>query len=633
AADPGYKLEIKETLTLKPHGLYIHAKRRDNQIIEAAPLPLITPLTSAFPVAQNGASTTNGIPMRVLYGSNAGSAEAFAQRIATDAKAQGYAPSIGALDSAVGHLPQEGAVIIVTASYEGQPPDNARHFVAWLDGLPAAALKGVKYAVFGCGNKDWARTYQAIPKKIDQKLADAGAERLIERGEANARGDFFGDFDHWYANFWPQMGAAFGQAMRTPTRTTLFEVEFVHGTRDPLIRQNNLQIGTIVENRELVNMAAPNARSKRHIELALPENSAYRAGDYLAVLPINPADNVDRALRRFGLAYDAQVVIHMAPGGQTFFPIDQPITAGELLASYVELSLPATRKHVEQLAILTPCPPEKKALEALMADDTVYTEAILNKRVSVLDLLERCPSCGLPFAAFLQMLSPLKPRQYSISSSPLWSASHCTLTLAVLDAPALSGQGKYYGVASTYLAHARPGTKVAMTIRPSNVAFHPPASLATPIILVCAGTGIAPFRGFIQDRALRASQANGQSLGRALLFFGCDHPDVDFLYQEELAKWEQQGIVSVRTAFSAAPVGEVKFVQDRLWQDRAEIVELLKQGATFFVCGDGRRMAPAVHEMCIRIYQEATNCAADEAEQWMNEMERTHARYVADVFA
>jgi len=630
-ADPDYKLEIKETLTLKPHDLYIHAKRRDNVIVDA-PQPTVAPTqTATAPV--NVAAPVTGIPLRVLFGSNAGSAEAFAQRIATDAKNQGYAPTLGPLDSATGQLPKEGAVVVVTASYEGQPPDNARKFVAWLDSLPANALTGVQYAVFGCGNKDWARTYQAIPKKIDQRFAELGATRLVERGEANARGDFFGDFDRWYADFWPQLGAAFGQAARPPALRPLFEVEFVQGVREPLLRQNNLQMGTIVGNRELVDLAAPHARSKRHIEIALPEGMTYRAGDYLAVLPLNPPVNVDRALRRFGLAYDTQVVIHVAEGGQTFFPTNQPITAGELLASYVELSLPATRKQLEQLAVLTPCPPEKQALLALSTDEAAYTAEILDKRVSILDLLERYPACGLAFAAFLQMLPPLKPRQYSISSSPLWSAEHCTLTLAVLEAPALSGQGQYYGVASTYLAQARPGTKVAVTVRPSQAAFHPPATLETPIIMVCAGTGLAPFRGFLQERALRASQNPQQKVGPALLFFGCSQPTGDFLYRDELAQWEAQGIVSVRSAFSTAPVDDVKYVQDRLWQDRAEAVELVKQGAIFFVCGDGRRMAPAVHDVCVRIYQEATNQTREAAEAWMTEMERTHARYVADVFA
>jgi cytochrome P450/NADPH-cytochrome P450 reductase len=228
---------------------------------------------------------------------------------------------------------------------------------------------------------------------------------------------------------------------------------------------------------------------------------------------------------------------------------------------------------------------------------------------------------------------PLKPRQYSISSSPLWSANHCTLTIAVVDAPALSGHGRYRGAASTYLSNARPGTKVAVTTRASNVAFHLPESLETPMILICAGTGIAPFHGFLQERAIRMAQQAPGKVGPALLFFGCDHPEVDFLYKEELAEWEALGVVSVRPAFSAAPQEGVVFVQDRLWKDRAEVMALVKEGAILFVCGDGRQMAPAVHEVCVRMYHEATRCSQEEADQWMTEMEVTHGRYVADVFS
>jgi cytochrome P450/NADPH-cytochrome P450 reductase len=231
------------------------------------------------------------------------------------------------------------------------------------------------------------------------------------------------------------------------------------------------------------------------------------------------------------------------------------------------------------------------------------------------------------------MLPPLKPRQYSISSSPLWSADHCTLTLAVLEEPALSGQGTYRGVASTYLAGSRPGARVAVTVRPSQAPFHPPESLATPIVMVCAGTGIAPFRGFLQDRAMRAAAPGAPTPAPALLFFGCGHPDVDFLYRDELAAWEAAGLVGVRPAFSRAPEVGGRYVQDRLWRDRAEVVALVRAGATFFVCGDGQRMAPAIHQACVRIYQEATGATVEAAERWMEEMERTHGRYVADVFA
>ncbi|MFC4943703.1 bifunctional cytochrome P450/NADPH--P450 reductase [Pseudonocardia sp. GCM10023141] len=624
-ADPDYRLKIKQTLTIKPEGLYVHARRRATTIVAGAE-PAATPRTAA------ASGEANDIPVTVLYGSNAGTSEAFAQRIANDARQRGYSPTVATLDSRVGTLPTDGLLVVVTSSYEGQPPDNARAFLPWVRTLPAGALDGVRYVVFGCGNKDWARTYQAIPTAVDENLARAGAHRVLPRGEANARGDFFGDFEDWYGGFWGPVSAAFGQDGAAPAASPLLEVEFVGATRDPILRQNKLQLGTIVANRELVDMTAAGARSKRHLEIALPAGATYRAGDYLAVLPLNPAASVDRALRRFGLARDAQTVIRIGAGGQTFLPLDSAVTAGELLASYVELAQPATRRQLEVLAEATVCPPDRVALQALADDPDRHRDEILAHRVTVLDLLERYPACQLPFAAFLQLLTPLTPRQYSISSSPRWRDDHVTLTVAVLNAPALSGSGTYEGTASTYLAGARPGTKVAVTVRPSNLAFHPPAELTTPIVMICAGTGLAPFHGFLQDRALQAAEL-GERPAPALLFFGCDHPEVDYLYRDELAAWQRDGVVDVRPAFSAAPSDGVTFVQDRLWADRAEVAELFRRGATVYVCGDGLRMAPAVHDTCARIYAEATGASAAAASAWMTEMERDHARYVADVFA
>jgi len=625
-ADPDYQLRIKETLTLKPEGFFIKARRRDVRIA-----PPVQPKIETAAVGQSapvGGST--GIPLRVLFGSNSGSSEAFAQRIATDARQQGYAASVGALDSAVGHLPREGAVVIVAASYEGQPTDNARQFVPWLDSQAAGSLQGVKYAVFGCGNKDWARTYQAIPKRIDQKLQEAGAQRLMERGEADARADFFGDFDRWYAPFWKTIGAALGQQARQAELPPQLELEFVEGARDPLLRLNSLQRGEVVDNHELVDVTSSMGRSKRHIEIALPTGMRYRAGDYLSVLPSNSPESIGRALRRFKLGYDAQVILHPTAGMQTFFPTGHPVLAGELLASFVELGQPATQQQIRKLAISTADPAEKKALESWAESAEPYGTDILAKRVSVLDLLERFGSCNLPFAALLQMLTPMKPRQYSISSSPLWSETHCTITVAVVEAPALSGQGTYRGVASTYLAHARPGMKIAVLTRPSQAAFHLPETLATPIIMVGAGTGMAPFRGFLQERALRAA-AEGTP-GEAHLFFGCDHPEVDFIYKDELKLWEEEGVVKVHAAFCKAPDGDVKYVQHRLWKDRAEVMALLSKGARIYVCGDGKHMAPAVRETFGRMYQEHTGCTPEQIEAWLSDLEKS-IRYSQDVFA
>ena len=395
----------------------------------------------------------------------------------------------------------------------------------------------------------------------------------------------------------------------------------------------DLEQATIVENRELVAHAdaagAAPPRSKRHVQIALPAGMRYRAGDYLAVLPRNAPVVVQRALRRFGLANDTQIVIRRQ-SAPTALPADYPIGAFEVLSNYVELGQPATRAQVQQLVDATPCPPEADALRALL-DDARHATDVLERRVSVLDLVERTASCTLPFARFLAMLPSLRARQYSISSSPLADEREASLTIAVVDAPSWSGQGRFVGVASAYLAGLSAGDRLAVAVRPSQSGFHPPVDPATPIVMVCAGTGVAPFRGFLQERAIQ--KAAGRDVGRALLFFGVDHPDVDYLYREEFAGWQQAGVVGMRPAFSARPEGGVMFVQDRVWHDRADVAQLFRDGAQFYVCGDGRHMAPAVRETFIRIYRRATEADAATADAWADRMEHEHGRYVSDVFA
>ena len=152
------------------------------------------------------------------------------------------------------------------------------------------------------------------------------------------------------------------------------------------------------------------------------------------------------------------------------------------------------------------------------------------------------------------------------------------------------------------------------------------------MIMICAGTGLAPFRGFMQERAVKAAVGRRRS-GRSLLFFGCDHPGRRLLYRDELAAWEAAGVVSVRPAFSEAPEGDVKFVQHRCGTTAPRWPSCSAHGAHVYVCGDGRHMAPAVRETFVRIYCEAAGAGDGDAEAWIDKIELETGRYVADVFA
>jgi cytochrome P450/NADPH-cytochrome P450 reductase len=620
-SDPyGYELRVKESLTLKPEGLAVRAKRRESTGAVAE-----VRAVAAAPVTHASHAT----PLLVLYGSNSGSSQDFAERIARDAARRGYTPALAPLDEHAGHLPREGAVVIVTGSYNGQPPDNARRFVDWLDGIEPGALTGVRYAVLGCGHRDWASTYQAVPRRIEARLAHAGARPLHARGEADAGGDFFGAFETWSRDALASLDRELGVAQAPAADLPVYQIERVAPAAHTIAAAYGAVAMTITENRELVHPSPGESRSKRHLEIELPPGVSYRAGDYLAVLPENEADLVRRAAVRFQLSPDDTIVVHRTRETSSVLPVDRPITVGQLLARFVELKAPATRSDLRTLAANTPCPPEAARLLALTADAAYETE-VLAKRVSILELLERFTSTALPFARFLELLPPMKPRRYSIASSPLAREGHCALAVAVLDAPAWSGAGRYRGTCSNHLAQLAPGATFFGTIVSPNTPFFLPDDATTPVILIGAGTGIAPFRGFIEERAVLA--ARGTRLGTAELFFGCDHPEVDFLYRDELIAWEQLGAVSVRPAFFRDERDGVTFVQHRLWRDRARVAELIDAGAKLYLCGDGKRMAPAVRETLERIHAEHTGSSESAAREWLRELEAA-GRFVADVFS
>lgn len=269
-----------------------------------------------------------------------------------------------------------------------------------------------------------------------------------------------------------------------------------------------------------------------------------------------------------------------------------------------------------------------------MADDSFTTE-ITNKRVSPLDLLEKYPEAKLSFAEYLSMLPQLRLRQYSISSSPLADPSVCTLTWGVLDSEAIQGGKRFLGVASNYLANLQPGDHVHVNVKQSHQSFHLPLdSPEIPIIMICAGSGIAPFRGFVQERSKQIE--GGRKLAKALLFIGCQHPHKDRLFQDELETWASKGAVETRYAFSRDTESSngAKYVQDRLWDDREEVMDYLRQKAKVFVCGH-ERMSGGVEEVAKKIRklgleQKGTSESEADTEKWFQSLR--NERYMSDVF-
>ncbi|KAH8703590.1 putative fatty acid hydroxylase [Talaromyces proteolyticus] len=663
--DPSYNLRIKQALTVKPKDFQIRATLREG--LDATTLDSVLNSGQATKlatreqkhVAASGPAEA-GKPMHIFFGSNTGTCEAFARRLAEDAAGFGYSARIDSLDSAMQKIPKSDPVVFITASYEGQPPDNAALFFEWLNGLKGNELEGVNYAVFGAGHRDWAATFHRIPKAVNNLVSERGGNRLCEIGVADtADADIFTAFDTWgESSFWPAMQSQLGaksNGKKSKPKSAL-DVKISSGMRATTLGLN-LGEALVVENQLLT---SPDVPDKRLVKFQLPSDTSYQCGDYLAVLPVNPSNVVRKAIRRFGLPWDAMLTIQKAPGATSgpSIPLDTPISAFELLSTYVELSQPVSKRDINVLADAAAADPDTQAeLRFIASSPTRFAQDIVAKRISPLDLLIRYPKIDLPIGDYLSMLPPMRVRQYSISSSPIRDPSECSVTLSVLNSPSLSAahdmseEERYLGVASTYLSSLKPGDRAHVSVRPSNSGFKPPVDLQTPMIMAAAGSGIGPFRGFIMDRAEKIKARGGDSdlkPATAILYAGCRTKDKDDLHAEELAEWERLGAVQVHWAYSRPEgTGQKKgYVQDAMLANGADLIDLFNAGARIYVCGSNS-VGNGVRETIKKLYvgERRKKLADGSVTQKMSpeldeeaaverffEMLRTNERFVTDVF-
>jgi cytochrome P450 / NADPH-cytochrome P450 reductase len=332
-------------------------------------------------------------------------------------------------------------------------------------------------------------------------------------GEGDARDDFEGQFQKWYQPLRAAVADALGIRNEAEAKPQ-FRLEIVPGQQlSPFVDSFDAQPMTVRASRELHRKDGPHPsdRSTRHLELELPAGAAYRAGDHLGVIPHNSETLVQRVATRFGFAPDVFIRLRRNTNRKTFLPVEQTISVQWLLADYVELQDVATRTQLQTLLTYTECPPERIQLLGLIEEEARYKEEVLAKRKSLIDLLEEFPACTLPFEAYLEMLSPLRPRYYSISSSPLTDARACSITVAVVEGPARSGRGTYAGVCTNYLREQAEGSVLYAFVKDTKSAFRLPADPAIPIVMIGPGTGLAPFRGFC--KSARRSKLPGKPSG------------------------------------------------------------------------------------------------------------------------
>lgn len=532
-------------------------------------------------------------PIHILYGTQTGNAEQVAMDAAAAAKNLGMAPEVHGLDDIdMAQLATMRHLVIVTSTYgEGEMPDNAQLFWEALSADSAPRLESLKFAVLALGDTGYDGFCQA-GKLIDTRLEQLGATRITTRLDCDI------DFEDAAAAW---LGETLPLASEKPATVTAATVPAPAREQSGWSRKNPYG-STVAVNRRL--SGSTSSKEIRHFEFDLGDSGlTYEAGDALGVIPVNDPALVDLLIEKLGASSDTEVN-------------GSPLHA--LLSNQYEISTPSRDliAEVERRA------GHEELTHIVRNGDKEALDAFLWSKDS-LDLVSLIAEGGLGAAEFVGLLKPLQHRAYSISSSPKEADGHVHLTIASVRYHAANRERG--GVCSTHLADRVAEGASAGIFVSQNKAFRVPADDNAPMIMVGPGTGIAPFRAFLQERRARGAE------GRNWLFFGDQRRDSDFIYEDELSTMSRDGLLTrLDLAFSRDQDAKI-YVQTRMRENGKALFSWLEEGASFYVCGDASRMARDVDTALGDIIAEHGGMTAEKAADYMAGLKRDK-RYLRDVY-
>merc|ERR1719295_1619192 len=609
-----------------------------------------------------------GRRMVVFYGSQTGTAEEFAGRLAKEGARYGLKGIVAdpeeenmedlqqltELDSELGPC----LAVFMLATYgEGDPTDNAVEFNEKLtnDGME---LSGMRYAVFGLGNKTYEH-FNKMGKFVDVKLEELGARRVHTLGLGDDDANLEDDFITWKEAFWTAVCAEFNiEATSEEFNTRQYEHKVLNDgdykpeklytgevarlksykTQRPPFDVKNPYLAPIKINKNIHNPGSE--RHCMHIEVDIEGSRIrYDAGDHVAVYPINNSELVEKIGSLLDIDLDQVFTLtNLDEDSSKKHPFPCPTTYRTALSYYVEITALPRTHILKELSVYTSDPEEKNKLEMMSSTTTegkaLYQSWVVDSSRHIAHILEDLPSCKPPVDHILELLPRLQPRFYSIASSAKVHPSSVHICGVVVEYQTPTGRTNK-GVATTWLQEKVPAgegedmifPKVPVYVRRSQ--FRLPNRPQTPVIMIGPGTGLAPFRGFIQERAWQKAQ--GKPVGPTVLYFGCRNKAQDYIYQNELEAWEEDGLLTLHTAFSRDQK-EKRYVTHCLRENGVSVWDLLDQGAHLYVCGDAKMMAKDVRNIIWEICRDFGKMSETDAETFVKKLE-SQKRYSADVWS
>jgi sulfite reductase (NADPH) flavoprotein alpha-component len=546
--------------------------------------------------------------LTILYGSETGNAERVAREAAEAAAARGLAARVvDRADYKPRELRDERLILIVTATHgEGAPPDPAADFYEFLHGRKAPKLGQTQFAVLALGDSSYEFFCQT-GRDFDARLEELGAHRLTDRLDCDV--EFEAPAAQWLDKALQAYENAAGRpAQPRPAGNVIEFAGHVSRAAAPTLVYDRKRPFSAEALENLVLNGRGSERETRHIELSLAGSGIdYAPGDVLGLLPHNREETVAELLE--ALALDPQ---HRVAGTHEELPLTEVLRREYEITTLTPGFIRAWAEHSGD-----------ETLRALTGEDARAELARFMRERWLIDVITEHPAPGVDAATLLGMLRRLQPREYSIASSLAANPDEVHLTVAAVRY-ASRGRDRH-GVASTHLADSiAPGDRVDVYVRPNNH-FRLPADPNTPVIMVGPGTGVAPFRAFMQEREIMGAK------GANWLFFGNPHLRTDFLYQTEWQKWLADGVLQrLDVAFSRDQDHKV-YVQHRIREAGAELYGQLEQGAHFYVCGDAERMAGDVHAALVEIVRAHGGRSEEAAVEYVKQMQRDK-RYQRDVY-